>query len=280
MLTMPTRAPSSTTGMCRNRRSVMIRARSVTASPGEHVVIEVVMISSTRRSSSSAPDACNRRTTSRSETIPTSRPPSTTGRAPTLCSASSASSAVTVASGPTVATSFPLFRSMSTMRMPEPPLRRPLVHPRVRSVTGVRKPWRPDRVTLTADDDGDRVVLDRPVLPAHLAGGDLLEGAGVGDAEARRPVAGHARLAGRDGDGVRLGRVGPRPRGRGDLVALGAVEPHRERGGRPLGPDEHAGRAVVAELHVDRPADHRRLPPRRVAADVEAVLLVRPVGHT
>jgi hypothetical protein len=107
--------------MCRIRRSVMMAARLSTPSPEPHVTTDVVMISETGACSSSAPRSLRRRTTSRSETMPTSAPDaSTTTIAPTFALARSSMSPETDSSGSTEATSEPLCRNKSAIRIKTP----------------------------------------------------------------------------------------------------------------------------------------------------------------
>ena len=92
-----------------------------TLSAGVQVVTPDVMNSAIARLSTSGPCVCSCRTTSRSETMPTNRPSSsTTGSAPTLYLASSPIRSASVAVGLTVATELPLLRSMSAIRMYDP----------------------------------------------------------------------------------------------------------------------------------------------------------------
>ena len=73
--------------------------------------------------SSTVASWCRRRTTSRSLTIPATRSPSSlTTRAPTLCSASSATSSRTVASGPMVTTVWLPLWWMTSLIFMVPPL--------------------------------------------------------------------------------------------------------------------------------------------------------------
>ena len=74
MLTMPVSRPSSTTGRCRTRASVMIRARLSTLSSGVVVVTVEVMIEETGSVSKLLPMRFSARTTSRSDTMPRTLP--------------------------------------------------------------------------------------------------------------------------------------------------------------------------------------------------------------
>src|SRR3712207_2771902 len=120
METIPTSAPPSTTGTCRTRCRVIVRASSSTPAPGTQVCTCAVITLETGSASRPAPRSCSARTTSRSETIPsTLRPSPETTRAPTPCSASSASAVRTLAGASTVATPVPLRRSSWVMCMPD-----------------------------------------------------------------------------------------------------------------------------------------------------------------
>src|SRR3954452_16364251 len=118
MLTIPASRPSTTTGTCRIRRSVMRTISSSSVVFGAAVGTGDVMIALTGSSSTPAPRACRCRTTSRSLTMPsTSSAPRATTSAPTLCSASASSSAPTGSSGEMVTTRSPLRRRTSLIRM-------------------------------------------------------------------------------------------------------------------------------------------------------------------
>ena len=82
-----------------------------------HVATTVVMISDTGRRRMSAPSSCSLRTTSRSDTMPTSPSCDTTTIAPMLCTVSSVSRPETDVSGVMVATDAPLFRNTSAIRI-------------------------------------------------------------------------------------------------------------------------------------------------------------------
>jgi hypothetical protein len=88
-----------------------------TVSAGVHVATIVVMISDTGRLRMSPPCSCSLRTTSRSETMPTTPSGPTTTMAPMLCNVSSLSSPDTEVSGVIVATAAPLFRNTSAIRI-------------------------------------------------------------------------------------------------------------------------------------------------------------------
>ena len=80
----------------------------------------VVMISDTGRRRISAPSSCSLRTTSRSDTMPTTPSCDITTIAPMLCTVSSVSSPETDVSGVMVATDAPLFRNTSEIRIVPP----------------------------------------------------------------------------------------------------------------------------------------------------------------
>ena len=119
MLTMARSRPSTTTGMWRTRRSVMVRARSSIPSSGVHVTTSVDMIWDTRWFRTSAPARCNRVTTSRSLTMPATVAPSSslTTTAPMRCSSRMAIRCSTVSLLRTVTTRSPLRRITLEMRM-------------------------------------------------------------------------------------------------------------------------------------------------------------------
>src|SRR5690349_23928378 len=115
MLMMPVSRPSATTGTCRMRCSVIVCISSVRPSSPAQVRTSAVMMELTELSRTPA-SSCRRRTTSRSLTIPSTRSPSwLTTSAPTLCSASSATSSRTVASGPMVTTTWLLLCWMTSL---------------------------------------------------------------------------------------------------------------------------------------------------------------------
>ena len=122
MLMMPVSRPSATTGTCLMRCSVMVCISSVRPSSPAQVRTSAVMMELTAWSSTVA-SWCRRRTTSRSLTIPATRSPSSlTTSAPTLCSASSATSSRTVASGPMVTTAWLPLWWMTSLIFMVPPL--------------------------------------------------------------------------------------------------------------------------------------------------------------
>ncbi|MDT4881165.1 hypothetical protein FQZ97_1169920 [compost metagenome] len=104
--------------MCRKRPSVITCMTSSRSSSGEQVRTSAVMIAETTLLIT-VPSLCRCRTTSRSETMPSSVAPSAlTTTAPMLCSARVASSSRTPASGRMVTTSRSDFDCrMSEMRM-------------------------------------------------------------------------------------------------------------------------------------------------------------------
>src|SRR5690606_27593513 len=141
-----------------------------------------------------------------------------------------------------------------------------------------RRWWR------VALDDRLRLVHRLGPLRAHLARGQVPDGAGVVHGETGGAVAGAARLARRDRHFLRRRDVGALAGLRGHVELLGAPQRHRDRRRRPPGGDQDAAVGDVLELDVDDAAAVRvledgRFPPRRVAADVVAVRLVLDVFH-
>ncbi len=117
MLTMPISFFPSSTGTWRTRFLVISTLRLSTVSDFVQVATSLVMILETGRDNTLAPWVCNWRTTSRSDTMPTTPSAPTTTIAPMFCSARPASSSRTVASGLIVTTAAPLFRKTSAIRI-------------------------------------------------------------------------------------------------------------------------------------------------------------------
>ena len=117
MLTMPISFFPSSTGTWRTRCSVISTLMESTVSDFVQVATVEVMIFATGRVSTPAPCVCSWRTTSRSDTIPTTPSSSTTTMAPMFCFARPASSSWTVASLLIVTTAAPLFRKTSEIRI-------------------------------------------------------------------------------------------------------------------------------------------------------------------
>ncbi|SGC85820.1 Uncharacterised protein [Mycobacterium tuberculosis] len=114
---MPISFFPSSTGTWRTRFSVISTLILSTVSDFVQVATVVDIILATGRDSTLAPYVCSWRTTSRSDTIPTTPSAPTTTMAPMFCSARPASSSPTVASGLIVTTAAPLFRKTSAMRI-------------------------------------------------------------------------------------------------------------------------------------------------------------------
>src|SRR5690606_29876810 len=206
MLTMPTRAPSSTTGTCRIRSAVIVVISSSSVVSGAQVSTTAVMIAPTVLLTT-VPSWCRCRTTSRSLTMPSIVVPSLlTTRAPTLCSASSANSSRTPASGRTVMTSWiALALRTSWIRIGASAVVRPRRYPRrphagkgrgeVLGLLGTPPPRR-----QVVEDPGTRRRRIRVVTHGHGAevGQRLIVQAAVrGD----RVAAPRARGAGQRGEG-------------------------------------------------------------------------------
>ena len=119
MLTMPASRSSTSTGMCRTRFWVISSARSSTLDSGPQVATTVDMIEDTERFSMSGPSWCNVRidVALRDDADDDGVPGVDDHHRADVAQARPASSSVTVASGPMVATSDPLARSTSTMRI-------------------------------------------------------------------------------------------------------------------------------------------------------------------
>src|ERR1700758_1336003 len=141
MLTMPISSFPSSTGTWRTRFLVISTLSESTVSFFVQVAILEVMILDTGRDNTLAPCLWSSRTTSRSDTIPTTPSAPTTTMAPMFCSARPASSALTVASGLIVTTAAPLFRKTSAIRI-EPPSRCDLLHTRLRLTRAAGKTTR------------------------------------------------------------------------------------------------------------------------------------------